>query len=401
MKLELHLIQNFAPSNLNRDDSGSPKDCEFGGVRRARVSSQCLKRAMRNAFVDHSLLDEAEHATRTKRIVDRVAEKVAKQKGCGEDVAAKAVVKAIGGAGLKTDDSTQKTQYLLFLPKRAIAELADLVTKHFDDLLADAPAAAPPDPTAKPRTRKQEKAEGKVAVPGELRKEVVALFKNGEKTPELALFGRMISDAADWNVDAACQVAHAVSTHRVSMEFDFYTAIDDEKREDTAGSDMMGTIPFNSACFYRYLVVDTDELTRNLGEGGREQAKKTVAALVRAAVLAIPTGKQNSMAAHNLPSLVLATVKSDGESRSLTNAFVKAVRPSHDADLVAGSVHRLASHLAALDTVYGKGDRKDFFFLVDDDDTVGAKTTFSTKTGAKDMASLDGLVGAVVGAAFG
>src|SRR6516225_6561748 len=47
MRIEIHVLQNFAPSNLNRDDTGSPKDAEFGGCRRARISSQCIKRAVR------------------------------------------------------------------------------------------------------------------------------------------------------------------------------------------------------------------------------------------------------------------------------------------------------------------------------------------------------------------
>ena len=54
---------------------------------------------------------------------------------------------------------------------------------------------------------------------------VKALLKDAVETPELALFGRMIADNPDWNVEAACQVAHALSTHRVTMDFDFFTAL--------------------------------------------------------------------------------------------------------------------------------------------------------------------------------
>jgi CRISPR system Cascade subunit CasC len=214
----------------------------------------------------------------------------------------------------------------------------------------------------------------------------------------------MIADAPDWTVEASCQVAHAVSTNRVSMEFDFYTAIDDLKKDDTAGSDMMGPISFNSACFYRYLVVDTDSLTENLGndEPAREQARRTAAALLRAAVLAIPSGKQNSMAAHNLPSLVLTCVREGGEPRSLTNAFVEPVRPKAGArgDLVSQSIERLSKHLTALEKVYGKGGRQDLSFILVDPQADVA-TQFASDTGATNRNSLDDLVTATVGAVFG
>lgn len=412
MKLELHILQNFAPSNLNRDDTGSPKDCELGGVRRARISSQCYKRAIREAFVTHQLLDEDERATRTKRLVEAVATRVVAATKADPERAKSAVVRALGGGGLKADGETWKTQYLLFLPSRAIEQLAALVIEHLEVLTPPAAAEAPEEPKAekaskgKPaKSKKQEKAEAKDEVPAELRKQIERLLSDGSRTPELSLFGRMIADAPGWNVDAACQVAHAISTHRVSMEFDFYTAIDDLKRDDTAGSDMMGTIPFNSACFYRYLVVDVADLQKNLGgdEAAKAQAKKTVAALVRAAVLAIPTGKQNSMAAHNPPSFVLVDVRAGGAPRSLANAFVDPVRPQRDAhgDLVAQSVVKLGDFLGALDGVYGTDGRKELSFCVVDPDATLAKA-FSTKvSGATHRASLDALVDAATSAALG
>jgi CRISPR system Cascade subunit CasC len=400
VKLELHILQNFAPSNLNRDDTGSPKDCELGGVRRARVSSQCLKRAIRSAFADHSLLPGDERASRTKRLVEAVAKQVVAAKNCDPALAERAVVRALGGAGLKTDDATGKTQYLLFLPTRVISEIAALVGEHLPALGVEAVASAEDGAKAKAKDKKKEKAEGKAQVPAEIREPLVKLLADGTRTPELALFGRMIADSPDWNVDAACQVAHALSTHRVSMEFDFYTAIDDLKREDTAGSDMMGTIPFNSACFYRYMVVDTADLVRNLGgdAAASDQARRTVEAFVRAAVKAIPSGKQNSMAAHNLPSLVLATVREGGEARSLANAFVKPARPPHDGDLVGESAKKLAEHLAALDRAYGKETRKDFFFAVDEE---GISEMFAKTTGTLDCQGLDTLVARVTNEVFG
>lgn len=405
MKIEIHVLQNFAPSNLNRDDTGTPKDCELGAVRRARVSSQCLKRAMRDAFETHALVPIERRAARTKRLVERVAVIVAEKSRVSQEQAQKAAAAALGGGGLKADpDKDWKTQYLLFVPSRIIQELAELVSTHFD-VLASEPKGADADDEGKRSAKakaKKAKAEAKDAVPSEVANAVEALLKDASRTPEIALFGRMIADAPDWNMEAACQVAHAVSTHRVSLEFDFYTAIDDLKKEDAAGSDMMGTITFNSACFYRYLVVDTDALAKNLGEGGREQARETVEALIRAAVLAIPTGKQNSMAAHNLPSLVLVDVREGAAPRSLTNAFVDPVRakPGATGDIISQSIDKLGRHHAALDRVYGKKGLKDLsFFVVDEPKSLGA--AFASETGATDQGSLDALIAASVAGAFG
>lgn len=410
MKLEIHILQNFAPSNLNRDDTGSPKDCELGGVRRARISSQCYKRAIREAFVTHGMLDEAERATRTKRLVDEVGGRVAVATKTDPERAKGAVARALAGVEIKADAQTWKTQYLLFVPSRVVEQLTAIVTEHLD-VLAPAAVEKPAEPEAdkapkgKAKTKKQEKAEAKGEVPKELRDRIEELLADGSRTPELGLFGRMIADQPGWNVDAACQVAHAISTHRVSMEFDFYTAIDDLQRDDTTGSDMMGTIPFNSACFYRYLVVDVADLQKNLGgdAAARAQAKKTVAALVRAAVLAIPSGKQASMAAHNPPSFVLVDVRDGASPRSLANAFVDPVKLKRDehGDLVGQSVLKLGGHLAALDGVYGSAGRKEMsFFVVDQDDAL-AKAFSARVPAANHRASLDVLVDVATAAAFG
>src|SRR5690606_17698699 len=150
-----------------------------------------------------------------------------------------------------------------------------------------------------------------------------SLLEGSRGAADLALFGRMIADKADWNVEASCQVAHAISTNRVQMDFDFFTAVDDFKPRDTAGSDMMGTIQFNSSCFYRYAVLDVGALRANLdqGEGGDALLEKSIGAFLRAFVSAIPTGKQNGMAAHNFPSYALALVRDAGQPISLANAF--------------------------------------------------------------------------------
>jgi CRISPR system Cascade subunit CasC len=135
------------------------------------------------------------------------------------------------------------------------------------------------------------------------------------------------------------------------MEFDFYTAVDDLRPEDTEGADMLGTVEFNSACFYRYSNVDARQLRKNLG-GDEELARQTVGAFLRASVAAVPTGKQNSMAAQNPPSLVLAVVRRSG-LWSLANAFSQPVRPAQDADLVQSSVWKLDDYWGRLAAMYG------------------------------------------------
>jgi CRISPR system Cascade subunit CasC len=348
MIIELHILQNFAPSNLNRDDTGSPKDCEFGGYRRARISSQCFKRAMRQAFKEQKLLDEANLAARTKRLVDEIAGRL-KEKGKAEDEARRVVEAILNGARLTVKDDG-KTQYLLFLGADEIKAIAGLCMQHWDALSAIATAPAVEEGNARRGRSRDVKKAGAEAVPAEVRKALLEVL-NGGRAADLALFGRMLADLPEKNIDAASQVAHAISTNKVSMEFDFYTAVDDLRPEDTQGSDMLGTVEFNSACFYRYANIDVEQLKKNL-ESDEELAHKTIAAFMRAAVTAVPSGKQNSMAAQNPPSFVFVVAR-DAGLWSLVNAFVKPVRPTQDGDLIENSVQALDEYWGQLATMYG------------------------------------------------
>jgi CRISPR system Cascade subunit CasC len=161
----------------------------------------------------------------------------------------------------------------------------------------------------------------------------------------------MLADMPDRNVNAACQVAHALSTHKVEMEMDFFTAVDDLKPDDSSGADMMGTVEFNSACFYRYALVDWDLLVRNLG-GDEELARATLEAFLHASIEAIPTGKQNTFAAHNPPSFVMAAVREKGTPWSLANAFEAPVRANNEG-LVKASIERLDQYWGRLSKMYG------------------------------------------------
>lgn len=342
MFVELHILQNFAPSNLNRDDTGAPKDCEFGGYRRARISSQCLKRAVRECFKNQGLLAVENLAVRTKRIVDEVARRLS-YKGKDESAAHSVVENALKGVELKLAEEG-KTQYLLFVAEQEIAALAEVCSQHWDALSGISESADT-------ESKKAKKKEARKGIPAEVQNAVEKLL-NGGKAADLALFGRMLADLPEKNIDAASQVAHAISTNKVSVEFDYYTAVNDLKPEETAGADMIGTIEFNSACFYRYANVDLDQLAKNLGHD-EPLAHGTLEAFIRASVAAIPTGKQNSMAAQNPPSFIMAVVRDRG-LWSLANAFLNPVRADATGDLVRKSIEALDNYWGQLTQMYGK-----------------------------------------------
>jgi CRISPR system Cascade subunit CasC len=334
MWIELHILQNFAPSCLNRDDTNSPKDCVFGGYRRARISSQCVKRATRT----HPAFEEAVKSgvgLRTKRLTEPLAANLV-ERGHDEDSAhtvALAMVNALIGK-MKGD----QTSVLVYLGEDEIERIANLVEEHWDDA-SEAAAEAEEDEVPKALQ--------------DIAKEIAKEFTPATDAADVALFGRMVAEATKWNIDAACQVAHAISTHRAEMEMDFYTAVDDLNPGEETGAGMMGTVEFNSSCFYRYALLDLDQLTKNLGDD-EELARAAVDGFMRASVAAIPTGKQNSMAAQNPPSLLFAVVKDKSAMPwSLANAFEVPVDVGRSGKLVDQSADALAKYWDRLATVYG------------------------------------------------
>ncbi|MDW8006245.1 MAG: type I-E CRISPR-associated protein Cas7/Cse4/CasC [Thermomicrobium sp.] len=354
MLVELHILQHFAPSNLNRDDTGAPKDCLFGGVRRARISSQCIKRAIRLYAQEARLLNPEHRAVRTKRLIGEIARRLAARgrDGHQSQVVARRMLQSVGI--LPMADAPEKTQYLLFVGEDEIAQLVALAARRWDDLVAseDEGASEQDQSAAAGRSRRDRKQAARAAVPSDIQREVARIFNEASSAVDLALFGRMIADLPLGRVDAACQVAHALSTHQVSVEFDYYTAVDDLLPQETTGADMIGTIEFNSACFYRYANVDTDQLEVNLGRR-RDLAREGLEAFLRAAIYAVPTGKQNTFAAHNPPSFVATVVRRRG-LWALTNAFVRPVRPTDERDLVQESIRALDRYWGKLISMYGK-----------------------------------------------
>ena len=346
--LEFHLIQNFAPSNLNRDDTGAPKDAFFGGYRRARVSSQCFKRAIRLSANEHGLIDPQFQGVRTQKLFKLLTERLA-ARGRGE--AQGRIEVALNAAGLKLKEDN-KTEYLLFLGDAEIAGLAELIDQYWDELASTPPSG-----------EKKGKKEAKASAPPEVVKKAKSLL-NGGKAVDVSLFGRMLADLPEVNQDAACQVAHAISTHRVEREFDYFTAVDDKGDADETGAGMIGQLEFNSATFYRYAVIDANKLLNNL-KNDKDLALSAVEAFAQAVARAIPTGKQNTFAAHNPPSFV-GVVLRNGGPLNLANAFEKPISPRIDQALTSLSVASLAAYEENLAKAYANdGDAWSYLDLTD------------------------------------
>lgn len=348
--IEIHALQNFAPSNLNRDDTGAPKDALFGGTRRARVSSQCSKRAVRQHFTDlvtQNILASDDLAFRTKRILDTLTKSLV-EKGRPETEAADKAGLALAAMKLTVKDDG-KSQYLLFLGQREIANIADIIHEKWNSITASDTTPADGKKAGKAKKQAAQNADP------ELKKALDKVFDGG-KAVDVALFGRMLADMPEKNQNAACQVAHAISTHSVEREFDFYTAVDDLKPEDTAGADMMGTVEFYSACFYRYAVVDWEKLVTNL-QGDTALAEKGLRAFLEGFVVGEPTGKQNTFAAHNPPEFVAVSVRRNTAPRNLANAFETAIRIRKDESLTKKSAEELAKKAMTLQAAFG-GEEK-------------------------------------------
>jgi CRISPR system Cascade subunit CasC len=204
-------------------------------------------------------------------------------------------------------------------------------------------------PAAAGKDEKKAKKESKANLPPELVKQAKALLDGG-KAVDVALFGRMLADLPEVNQDAACQVAHAISTHKVDREFDYFTAVDDMGGPDETGAGMIGQVEFNSATFYRYAVVDTHKLLSNL-QGDVQLTLAAIEAFAQAMARAIPTGKQNTFAAHNPPSFVGVCIR-HAAPLNLANAFEKPILPRFDKPLTLVSVEELAAHEAKLAAAY-------------------------------------------------
>lgn len=353
MFIELHILQNFAPSNLNRDDTNQPKDTEFGGWRRARISSQSLKRAIRfdPAFEVNT---GVEPSKRTRWITRTLVEHFKDKGKSDEESLVVATLFAEVYAGGLDKKHPGRTNVMLYLSPGDQRLVIETLLPLWDNLLKipGEIQAAEKITDKKQREKAIEKAREPLAV---FTKELIKKTENRTSdAPDIALFGRMLTEHPETNVDAACQVAHAISTHAIRMDTDFFTAVDDLQQKDETGASMMGVVGFNSPCLYRYARLDWSKLLENL-KGDTDLALKTVKAFLLASEAAIPSGKQNTFAAHNRPSFMLAVARKEKSAGwSLANAFEAPVHPQNGSGLVEPSVTALDEYWQGLIGFYGE-----------------------------------------------
>ena len=171
---------------------------------------------------------------------------------------------------------------------------------------------------------------------------------------DIALFGRMVAADATNTVEGAALFSHALSTHAVRSELDFFSAVDDEKKNaDDAGAGQIGQIEYSSACYYRYIGVNVDLLAKsNLFD--QTQMKSVLENFIRAAILANPSARKNSMFGQGLPSYVFA-VKRSGQPLSLANAFEKPIEAKRGSGFIEPSIAALKKEWADLKTAFGIG----------------------------------------------
>lgn len=339
MKLiELHVLQSFPVSCLNRDDVGAPKTAIFGGVSRARISSQCLKRAIREmarAINTHAFQGSRTRKAATdltKALVDQHAWEQSHARQTADDVLHLFLSKDLPKAkkakkAPETEDATEheQTSTLLYFSPAEIATIAAAI-HDAKQKKNDADAKALKDAAVK------------------------ALGKGLPKdAADIAVFGRMVANAGDVTLEGAGMFSHAISTHKNDNDLDFWTAVEDEKEiGDDAGAANMGTAEFTSACFYRYAALNLDLLfdKDHLKTLEQEERRTVVDAFIRATLQAVPSARKNSMNAHTLPAYVLGIVKETGQPIQLVNAFENPVR-SKDG-LAAKSVEEMKKHHEAL-----------------------------------------------------
>lgn len=320
--IQIHTLTSYPPANLNRDDLGRPKTAVMGGVERLRVSSQSLKRHWRTSDVFQEAL-AGYLGTRTRDVGDRT-KKMLVEKGVSEKKAhewATQIARVFGKVEENKDENKKiETRQLVFVSPEEWAAIESLVNTLAED------NRAPEDADLK-------------------------MLQPNASAADIALFGRMLSDSPNFNVEAACQVAHAISVHGVTVEDDYFTAVDDLNADhDDRGAAHIGETGFAAAVFYGYVCIDRDSLINSLG-GNTALADKTVAALIEAIARVSPKGKQNSFGSHAYASYMMVE-KGRQQPRSLSAAFLAPVR--QQSDYLQAASEALEKQVEHIDKVYGE-----------------------------------------------
>lgn len=324
--IQLHSLTPYPPANLNRDDLGRPKTARMGGVDRLRVSSQSLKRTWRTSDLFQAAMG-SHLGTRTRRL------------GCEAE-------QALLDAGVKEKDAlswASEVAAVFGKPQKGSSELEQLVH------------VSPTEKAAVESLVSTLCAEKRGATKDEL-----DLLRSDANAVDMSLFGRMLASTPKFNVEAACQVAHALSVHAVTIEDDYFTAVDDlNSGDEDRGSAHIGEAGFASALFYSYICIDRDLLVTNLG-GDEALADKAIQALIEAALTVSPKGKQNSFASRARATFAMVE-KGTQQPRSLSVAFLKAVGGHDYEDLAIASLRKQRDNF---DQVYGACADSSYEFCV-------------------------------------
>ena len=323
--VQLHLLTNYPPSNLNRDDTGRPKTALVGDATRLRISSQSQKRAWRTSDIFEISL--AGHlGTRTKMMGNEIFTKL-KATGVADKAArdwTKAIVAQFGK--LKSEKKTENDEDL------QIEQLAHFSPEEITSI--DALVATCAKRNSEPSI------------------DELDLLSKPKKAVDIAMFGRMLADSPKYNMEAAVQVAHAITVHKSAVEDDYFTAVDDlNKGLEDKGAAHIGERGYGAGLFYLYICIDCALLKENLG-GDVTLSGKALEALINAVTKVSPTGMQNSHASRAYASYVLAE-KGDQQPRSLAQAFLKPVKPFEDEDMFDKSVKAINTRCENFDKVYG------------------------------------------------
>lgn len=350
--IDVHVLQSVPYANLNRDDTNSVKTVQYGGCERTRVSSQCWKRAARDYF-QRSI---GQKALRTRRIGEAVEQELRQARGWPEGLARRAGQHIATGSSIKADppskdDPAWSTNAMVYVPAKAIGELADLAERN----------------RAKLEAAKDIKKSGESVL---AKKEIDAILRT--RNGVINLLGRMLAEVDDAGVDGAVQVAHAITTHGTDIEVDYFAAVDDitDAWGDTTGSAHMGSLEYSAGVFYRYATVDLDDLLRNL-DGDLAAARELTSAFLEAFILSLPQAKKTSTAPHTIPDLVHITVRTD-RPISYAAAFERPVTAERNGGYAARSRAALASYAAAASQLLGnRGALKTGWASLEEKDLTG------------------------------
>lgn len=323
--IQVHVLRNYAPSNLNRNDVGAPKTSPFGDTLRLRVSSQALKRAWRTSEVFQVGIED--YLDIRTRLLPQMVREELQELGVDEKIIEAITIRLpemAGGRPVKEGEELM-TRQLILVSSQEVRPLSLQLLEIYEELGG--------------------KKWAKESI-GKIEKRVDI----SPKSVSMAMFGRMTTSDAFQDVEASVQVAHAISTGAYAPQSDFFTAVDDLGRSSGAG--MMGEIEFGSSTLYEYANIDWEALVDNLS-GDTDVARQAVTNLIRAISLVSPSGKQNSFAAHNLPDMVMVEVNEEAIPVNYANAFLRAVRPSADMNLMDASVDALGNYVGEMDRVFG------------------------------------------------